>query len=303
MDEFHAYELIDPRNGLVFYVGSGSEIRILTSGTVSHSLTQAKKLAVIKEILAARKKPIPRKVSSHATREQAQEAEERRIEYWTLVHGLELTNKRRRCAFVPEGGKEYCVYEIIDPLLDRVFHVGVTYRFRIECRAVLKGLSDKKTAYIKDLKSINKRPIIRIVGAFSSWIEAVHQRGIRRAELAHEFLQLEKNHSTPTPVLPGGARGVLKRKQLRLSRKEFQQLNESREMLKAIKASRAEKRKAATKKAQETIERQKSPVLESWCGEATDYLKPCRFLPDFSKIPPMRLHRNPEPYVEKWRES
>lgn len=90
--EFVVYELVDPRDGEPFYVGSGSPIRAFSSGTVGASARQAAKHAKVKSIRDGGLKPKVRILSTWENKFDALKAE--RARYLELTGaGRALTNK------------------------------------------------------------------------------------------------------------------------------------------------------------------------------------------------------------------
>jgi hypothetical protein len=91
--DFVVYELIDPRDGLPFYVGKGRAARASVSGTIGACKGQGAKLAKVRAILFAGQRPLVRIVGEFKSEQDALFHEAQHYEYLTLVRGLKLTNK------------------------------------------------------------------------------------------------------------------------------------------------------------------------------------------------------------------
>lgn len=86
---YYIYELVDPRDGSVFYVGKGKGGRIDQHEVEARKGRQSRKCDKIREIEAAGGKIIKRKVSKHTCEVEAYEAEIERISLYGLSN---LTN-------------------------------------------------------------------------------------------------------------------------------------------------------------------------------------------------------------------
>jgi hypothetical protein len=76
MNKFFVYELVDPRDGAVFYVGSGTATRVRISGTISASIRSRLKYVRVKAIRDEGYIPVSRIVSSWANKADAFLAED-----------------------------------------------------------------------------------------------------------------------------------------------------------------------------------------------------------------------------------
>ena len=81
---FYVYELYDPRDDVVFYVGKGKANRIDHHEREARNGRQSRKCAKIREIEAAGQKIGKRKISHHKDECDAFEAEEERINWYGL---------------------------------------------------------------------------------------------------------------------------------------------------------------------------------------------------------------------------
>lgn len=89
---FYVYELVDPRDNTVFYVGKGKGRRIEAHEAEARRGKQSRKCDRIREILAAGKYVHKRFVSYHDNEDEAYLAE------WALIQANEnLTNNARYC--------------------------------------------------------------------------------------------------------------------------------------------------------------------------------------------------------------
>lgn len=86
---YYVYELIDPRDDRVFYVGKGKKGRIDQHEAEARKGRQSRKCDRIREIEAAGLKVKKRKVSSHTDEVEAYDAEIERISFYGLAN---LTN-------------------------------------------------------------------------------------------------------------------------------------------------------------------------------------------------------------------
>ena len=91
MAEYYVYELVDPRNNKVFYVGKGLRGRVDQHEREARKGKQSKKCDLIREIEASGRSIIKRKVSAfqsevYAFRAEAELIERYRLENLTNVH-------------------------------------------------------------------------------------------------------------------------------------------------------------------------------------------------------------------------
>lgn len=92
---FYVYELIDPRDGKVFYVGKGCRDRIDQHEGEARKGRQSRKCDVIRAIEATGLTLTKRKVKNYSNEQDAYDAEADLVEFYGLVN---LTN------VVPGGG-------------------------------------------------------------------------------------------------------------------------------------------------------------------------------------------------------
>jgi hypothetical protein len=235
----YVYEIIDPRNGLAFYVGSGSEGRVRTSGTVACSVGQPKKLAIVKAIRASGLKPIPRIVSVHLSRDEAFAAEGKHIDWLELVQGVKLVNKYRAPLSGLSGNDTTSVYEVIDQD-GQIFHVGFNYTSLVKSGEVIKRLRAEKADRARAMLLGGLEPTINIVATYKTWIDALRARSAHLAEVV-----------------------------------------KSPKFAKLSRADQGQRPKLKTKRSARNKRGEAMPPLISWCGEASDYLVPCPYLPVF----------------------
>jgi hypothetical protein len=76
MVKFFVYELVDPRDGAVFYVGSGTATRVRISGTIAASIRARLKYARVKAIRDDGYIPVSRIVSSWSNKADSFRAED-----------------------------------------------------------------------------------------------------------------------------------------------------------------------------------------------------------------------------------
>ena len=86
---YYVYELIDPRDDSVFYVGKGKKGRIDQHEVEAAKGRQSRKCDRIREIEADGRKIVKRKVSHHKDEVEAYDAEIERIDFYGLAS---LTN-------------------------------------------------------------------------------------------------------------------------------------------------------------------------------------------------------------------
>ena len=98
---FTVYELIDPRDGLPFYVGCGTLARAFGSGSIGASRGQVAKCERIAAILHAGLKPRTRLVATCQTKKDALEWEAAHYDLLSLMKGVHLTNK-----IIPKWGRK-----------------------------------------------------------------------------------------------------------------------------------------------------------------------------------------------------
>lgn len=98
---FYVYELVDPRDAKVFYVGKGTKARMHQHLRDALRGVKGKKCERIRDIVAAGEQPAPRIVAWFDNEHDAYRFEEVLI----AAHGLvALTNITPRQMFPPEGG-------------------------------------------------------------------------------------------------------------------------------------------------------------------------------------------------------
>lgn len=76
---FYVYELVDPRDNSVFYIGKGQYTRLTSHFLPSQLKKPGRKTEIIKEIIAAGYAPIARKIRSFKTDMAACDFEKRLI--------------------------------------------------------------------------------------------------------------------------------------------------------------------------------------------------------------------------------